>query len=70
MCGDAMETLPKDEVLFFIDGQSISAKGLAELGKCLEDVESISIVSHDVRRVIENEFPQHVHKLPPKSLGD
>jgi hypothetical protein len=70
MRGDAMETLSKDDVLFFIDGQPMRANGLVELGKCLEDIESISIVSHDLRRVIENEFPQHVRKLPPKWLSD
>jgi hypothetical protein len=26
----------------------------------------ISQVSEDMRAVIEKEFPQHVHKLPPK----
>jgi hypothetical protein len=61
---------PKDDALFLIDGQPMSAKGLVELGKCLEDIESISIVSHDMRRLIELEFPQHMHKLPPKWLSD
>jgi hypothetical protein len=65
-----MAKSPTDEVLFMIDGHPMTAKGLVELGKYLEDIESISIVSHNMRRVIELEFPRHVHKLPPKWLSE
>jgi hypothetical protein len=39
--------LDDDEVLLMIDGHPMTAKGLVELGKYLEEIESISIVSHE-----------------------
>ena len=41
---------------------------LRRLQKYMIDVEHISIISDEMRAVVESEWPELAHKLPPKDL--
>ena len=41
---------------------------LRRLHKYMLDVEHISIISDEMRAVVESEWPELAHKLPPKDL--
>ena len=56
----------KDDVRYIVHGNPMTGDDLRSLGKWLENAETLSDVSHDLRRVIEKEFPQHAAKLPPR----
>jgi len=59
-------TLMDEHVLYVVDGWSMTAKGLVQLGRYLDGVESIADITDDMRAVIEKEFPQHLYKVAPK----
>jgi hypothetical protein len=40
---------------------------LKRLHKYMLEIEHISVISDEVRAVVEAEWPELVHKLPPKS---
>jgi hypothetical protein len=40
---------------------------LKRLHKYMLEIEHISVISDEVRRVVEEEWPELAHKLPPKS---
>jgi hypothetical protein len=56
----------KDKVLYVVDGNPMTAEGLRALGTYLDEMAGLSEVADGMRALIEKEFPQHVHKLPPK----
>ena len=58
-----------DNVLYVVDGWSMTAKGLVQLGRYLDGVESISAITDDMRAVIEKEFPQHLYKVAKRPIG-
>jgi hypothetical protein len=56
----------KTKVLYVVDGNPMTAEGLKALAAYLDEMAGLSEVTDGMRALIEKEFPQHVHKLPPK----
>jgi hypothetical protein len=52
---------------YTIDGKPMTPDDLRRLHEYLIDMEVISVISDEMRIVIENEWPELVHKLPPKT---
>jgi hypothetical protein len=48
-------------------GQVMMPADLKRLHKYMLEIEHISVISDEVRRVVEEEWPELAHKLPPKS---
>jgi hypothetical protein len=48
-------------------GQVMMPADLRRLHKYMLEIEHISVISDEVRRVVEEKWPELVHKLPPKS---
>jgi hypothetical protein len=40
---------------------------LKRLHKYMQEIEHISVISDEVRAVVEEEWPELAHKLPPKA---
>ena len=40
---------------------------LKRLHKYMREIEHISVISDEVRAIVEEEWPELVHKLPPKT---
>jgi hypothetical protein len=57
----------RDEVRYIVHGNPITRDDLVRLGEWLQNADGLMVVSHDMRRVIEKEFPQYVFKLPSLS---
>jgi hypothetical protein len=52
-----------------VGGKVMMPADLKRLHKYMLDVEHISIISDEMRAVVESEWPELVHKLPPKQPG-
>lgn len=51
---------------YVVDGKVLSPGDLRRLHRYLIEAESISVVSDQMRTVVETEWPALAHKLPPK----
>jgi hypothetical protein len=51
---------------YTVDGKTMTPDDLRRLHDYLVDIESIEIISDEMRIVIENEWPEFIHKLPPR----
>jgi hypothetical protein len=50
-----------------VGGKVMMPADLKRLHKYMLDIEHISVISDEVRAVVEEEWPELVHKLPPKA---
>ena len=66
LCRFGRKKPARDKVLYVVDGNLMTAEGLKALGAYLDEMTGLSEVTDGMRALIEKEFPQHVHKLPPK----
>jgi hypothetical protein len=48
-------------------GQAMMPADLKRLHKYMREIEHISVISDEVRAIVEEEWPELVHKLPPKT---
>jgi hypothetical protein len=48
-------------------GQVMMPADLRRLHKYMLEIEHISVISDEVRTVVEEEWPELAHKLPPKN---
>jgi hypothetical protein len=48
-------------------GQVMMPADLKRLHKYMLEIEHISVISDEVRTVVEEEWPELAHKLPPKA---
>ena len=51
---------------YVVDGAPMTADDLRRLHDYLVDMEAISVISDQMRTVVESEWPELAHKLPPK----
>jgi hypothetical protein len=51
---------------YTVDGKLMTPDDLHRLHDYLVDMDTIAIISDEMRVVIESEWPELVHKLPPK----
>jgi hypothetical protein len=49
-----------------VGGQVMMPADLRRLHKYLTDIEGIEVISDEMRAVVEAEWPELAHKLPPK----
>ena len=52
---------------YTVDGKPMTPDDLKRLHDYLVDIDTIAIISDEMRVVIESECPELAHKLPPKS---
>ncbi len=50
-----------------VGGKVMMPANLERLHKYMLDIEHIDHISDEIRAVVESEWPELVHKLPPKS---
>jgi hypothetical protein len=50
-----------------VAGQVMMPADLKRLHKYMLEIEHISVISDEVRAIVEEEWPELVHKLPPKT---
>ena len=48
------------------DGTVMTPADLKRLHKYMMEIEGISVISDEMRTVVEEEWPELAHKLPPK----
>jgi hypothetical protein len=51
---------------YTVDGKLMTPNDLRRLHDYLADIEVIEVISDEMRVVIESEWPELAHKLPPK----
>jgi len=51
---------------YTVDGKRMTPDDLQRLHDYLVEMDSIAIISDEMRVVVESEWPELVHKLPPK----
>ena len=51
---------------YVVDGRPMTAKDVQRLHDYLVDMETISVISDQMRTVAESEWPELAHKLPPR----
>ena len=51
---------------YTVDGKRMTPDDLQRLHDYLVEMDSIAIISDEMRVVVESEWPEPVHKLPPK----
>ena len=51
---------------YVVDGRPMTADDLKRLHDYLAEMEAIEVISDEMRTVIESEWPELAHKLPPK----
>jgi hypothetical protein len=51
---------------YTIGGKAMTPDDLRRLHEYLVEVEAIQIISDEMRIVIEHEWPEFIHKLPPR----
>jgi hypothetical protein len=51
---------------FTVDGKRMTPDDLRRLHDYLVDVDTIAIISDEMRVVVESEWPEFIHKLPPR----
>ena len=62
-----MGTMTKKPVRrYTVDGKRMTPDDLQRLHDYLVEMDSIAIISDEMRVVVESEWPELVHKLPPK----
>jgi hypothetical protein len=49
-----------------VDGKTVTPDDLRRLHDYLIEIETIPIISDEMRVVVESDWPELVHKLPPK----
>ena len=49
-----------------VGNQVMTSADLERLHKYMLEIEHISVISDEVRTVVEEEWPELAHKLPPK----
>ena len=62
----AMTKKPRVYKPRMVGGKIIMPADLKRLHKSMLDVEHIGIVSDEMREVVQSEWPELAHKLPPK----
>ena len=50
-----------------IGGKVMTPADLRQLHKYMLDIEKVTVISDEMRAVVESEWPELAHKLPPKS---
>ena len=48
------------------DGKVMMPANLKRLHKYMMEIEGISVISDEMRTIVEEEWPELAHKLPPK----
>jgi len=51
---------------YTVDGKRMTSDDLQRLHEYLIEIETIAIISDEMRVVVESEWPELAHKLPPK----
>jgi hypothetical protein len=51
---------------YTVKGKPITTDDPRRLHGCLADIEAIEIISDEMRIFVENEWPDFIHKLPPR----
>ena len=51
---------------YTVDGKRMTPDDLRRFHEYLIEMDSIAIISDEMRVVVESEWPELVHKLPPK----
>jgi hypothetical protein len=51
---------------YVVDGRPMTADDLKRLHDYLAEMEAIEVILDEMRTVIESEWPELAHKLPPK----
>jgi hypothetical protein len=51
---------------YIVDGKLMTAEDLRRLHDYLADIEVIDVISDEMRIVVESEWPEFIHKLPPR----
>jgi hypothetical protein len=51
---------------YTIDGKPMMPEDLRRLHDYLVDIETISVLSDEMPVVVESEWPEFIHKLPPR----
>ena len=65
--GRGLGTMTKKPVRrYTVDGKRMTPDDLQRLHDYLVEMDSIAIISDEMRVVVESEWPELVHKLPPK----
>jgi hypothetical protein len=49
-----------------VDGKIMTPADLRQLHKYMLDIEKVTVISDEMRAVVESEWPELAHKLPPK----
>jgi hypothetical protein len=65
--GGGLGTMTKKPVRrYTVDGKPMTPDDLQRLHEYLIEMETIAIISDEMRVVVESEWPELVHKLPPR----
>jgi hypothetical protein len=51
---------------YTVDGKPVTPEDLRRLHDYLADIEVIEVISDEMRIVVESEWPEFIHKLPPR----
>jgi hypothetical protein len=57
----------KSSKRYVVDGKLMKPADLRRLHDYLKDMEVISVISDEMRAVVESEWSELAHKLPPKT---
>ena len=49
-----------------VDGKIMTPADLRRLHKYMLEIEKVTVISDEMRAVVESEWPELVHKLPPR----
>ena len=47
-----------------VDGKIMTPADLRQLLKCMLEIEKVTVISDEMRAVVESEWPELAHKLP------
>ena len=64
-----MNTRPKKRRLYkprIVGGNVMTPADLRRLHKYMLEIEKVTVISDEMRAVVESEWPELAHKLPPK----
>jgi hypothetical protein len=51
---------------YTVDGKLMTPDDLRRLRDYLSDIEVVEVISDEMRVVVESEWPEFIHKLPPR----
>jgi hypothetical protein len=51
---------------YTVDGKPMTPDDLRRLRDYLSDIEVVEVISDEMRVVVESEWPEFIHKLPPR----